>query len=159
CEGDMATLELTVMVICFKLAFLFTFFFLCTTGRDIGANIPALLRALVAALPHRQKYNAPNLHLTASGGNGCHPCVYSFLHVLVQSGRDSVLEVLIGSTRFPEFRKIVDTLTRLVPEIHIATDIICGFPGETSEDFDRIMELIREYTFPQVHISQFYPRP
>ncbi|EFJ04620.1 hypothetical protein SELMODRAFT_8473, partial [Selaginella moellendorffii] len=58
-----------------------------------------------------------------------------------------------------EFRKIVDTLTRLVPEIHIATDIICGFPGETSEDFDRIMELIREYTFPQVHISQFYPRP
>ncbi|EFJ05939.1 hypothetical protein SELMODRAFT_8469, partial [Selaginella moellendorffii] len=50
-------------------------------------------------------------------------------------------------------------LEKLVPEIHIATDIICGFPGETSEDFDRIMELIREYTFPQVHISQFYPRP
>ncbi|EFJ13888.1 hypothetical protein SELMODRAFT_424158 [Selaginella moellendorffii] len=128
-------------------------------GRDIGANIPALLRALVAALPHRQKYNAPNLHLTASGGNGCHPCVYSFLHVLVQSGRDSVLEGMKREYTFSEFRKIVDTLTRLVPEIHIATDIICGFPGETSEDFDRIMELIREYTFPQVHISQFYPRP
>ncbi|EFJ13909.1 hypothetical protein SELMODRAFT_424054 [Selaginella moellendorffii] len=128
-------------------------------GRDIGANIPALLCALVAALPHRQKYNAPNLHLTASGGNGCHPCVYSFLHVLVQSGRDSVLEGMKREYTFSEFRKIVDTLTRLVPEIHIATDVICGFPGETSEDFDRIMELIREYTFPQVHISQFYPRP
>ncbi|EFJ12663.1 hypothetical protein SELMODRAFT_446506 [Selaginella moellendorffii] len=85
-------------------------------GRDIGANIPALLRALVAALPHRQKYNASNLHLTASGGNGCHPCVYLFLHVLVQSGRDSVLQGMKREYTFSEFRKIVDTLTRLVPE-------------------------------------------
>ncbi|KAG5001109.1 hypothetical protein JHK87_022181 [Glycine soja] len=51
-----------------------------------------------------------------------------------------------------EFRTVVDTLTELVPEMQIATDIICRFPGETDEDFVQTVNL-------QVHISQFYPRP
>ncbi|KAI3691102.1 hypothetical protein L2E82_49319 [Cichorium intybus] len=55
-----------------------------------------------------------------------------------------------------EFRKIVDTLTELVPGMQIAT-FICGFPGETDEDFAQTVELIKEYKFSQVHISQFYP--
>jgi threonylcarbamoyladenosine tRNA methylthiotransferase CDKAL1 len=58
-----------------------------------------------------------------------------------------------------EFRTVVDTLTELVPGMQIATDIICGFPGETDEDFEQTVNLIREYKFSQVHISQFYPRP
>ncbi|KAM0005620.1 putative tRNA (N(6)-L-threonylcarbamoyladenosine(37)-C(2))-methylthiotransferase [Helianthus debilis subsp. tardiflorus] len=58
-----------------------------------------------------------------------------------------------------EFRKVVDTLTELVPGMQIATDIICGFPGETDEDFAETVNLIKEYKFSQVHISQFYPRP
>ena len=41
----------------------------------------------------------------------------------------------------------------------IATDIICGFPGETDEQWKETMDLIEEYKFPEVHISQFYPRP
>nr|ACF79052.1 unknown [Zea mays] len=58
-----------------------------------------------------------------------------------------------------EFRKVVDTLCELVPGMQIATDIICGFPGETDEDFSETVNLVKEYQFPQVHISQFYPRP
>lgn len=46
-----------------------------------------------------------------------------------------------------------------VPGITIATDIICGFPGETDEDFEQTMELVREYRFPSLFINQFYPRP
>lgn len=34
-----------------------------------------------------------------------------------------------------------------------------GFTGETDEDFAETVNLIKEYKFPQVHISQFYPRP
>lgn len=41
----------------------------------------------------------------------------------------------------------------------IATDIICGFPTETDEDFEETLALLREYKFPVLHISQFYPRP
>lgn len=46
-----------------------------------------------------------------------------------------------------------------VPGITIATDIICGFPGETDEDFEQTMELVRQYRFPSLFINQFYPRP
>jgi len=58
-----------------------------------------------------------------------------------------------------EFKTVVDTLNELVPGMQIATDIICGFPGETDEDFAQTVILIKEYKFSQVHISQFYPRP
>ncbi|KAF6145774.1 hypothetical protein GIB67_016223 [Kingdonia uniflora] len=58
-----------------------------------------------------------------------------------------------------EFRTMVDTLYQLVPEMQIANAIICRFSGETEEDFAQTLNLIRDYKFPQVHISQFYPRP
>ena len=41
----------------------------------------------------------------------------------------------------------------------LATDIICGFPGETDEDFAGTMRLVEKYKFPVLNISQFYARP
>lgn len=46
-----------------------------------------------------------------------------------------------------------------VPGITIATDIICGFPYETNENFEETLDLIRKYRFPVINISQFYSRP
>lgn len=46
-----------------------------------------------------------------------------------------------------------------VPGITIATDIICGFPTETEEDFEETMDLCAKYKFPSLFINQFYPRP
>ena len=40
----------------------------------------------------------------------------------------------------------------------LATDIICGFPGETADDHEKTLDLISEFRFPIVNISQFYPR-
>ncbi|THG17496.1 hypothetical protein TEA_024751 [Camellia sinensis var. sinensis] len=174
-------------------------------GRDIGVNLPILLKAIVAELPSDGSTmlrigmtNPPYIleHLKDIADVLCHPCVYSFLHVPVQSGSDAAMnrEYTVG-----EFRTVVDTLTELVPGMQIATDIICGFPvttksllvatvlvmvncfcdlcsfilldnnkfsevncsllGETDEDFGQTVSLIDEYKLPQVHISQFYPRP
>ncbi|KAI5106022.1 threonylcarbamoyladenosine tRNA methylthiotransferase [Silurus meridionalis] len=56
----------------------------------------------------------------------------------------------------------LDCMARIdvrVPGITIATDIICGFPGETDDDFKLTMELVRKYRFPSLFINQFYPRP
>ncbi|BBN00376.1 hypothetical protein Mp_1g28610 [Marchantia polymorpha subsp. ruderalis] len=137
-------------------------------GRDIGTDLPTLLRALIAELPEDRSTmlrigmtNPPYIlqHLEAIAEALRHPCMYSFLHVPVQSGSDAVLSAMKREYTVSEFRQVADTLLRLVPEIHIATDIICGFPGETLEDFEQTVALIQEYKFPQVHISQFYPRP
>ena len=62
---------------------------------------------------------------------------------------------MYGTTR----PKVVDTLLERVPGITIATDIICGFPGETEEDWEMTMALCRKYDFIELHLSQFYPRP
>ncbi|KAF3944968.1 hypothetical protein ACB098_01G122800 [Castanea mollissima] len=137
-------------------------------GRDIGVNLPTLLNAIVAELPPDASTmlrigmtNPPFIleHLKEIAEVLRHPCVYSFLHVPVQSGSDAVLNAMNREYTVSEFRTVVDTLTELVPGMQIATDIICGFPGETDEDFAQTVSLVKEYKFPQVHISQFYPRP
>ena len=46
-----------------------------------------------------------------------------------------------------------------VPGITIATDVICGFPTETWEDFQETVALVERYKFPSLFINQFYPRP
>ncbi|KAI3878951.1 hypothetical protein MKX03_037348 [Papaver bracteatum] len=137
-------------------------------GRDIGTNLPTLLNAIVAVLPPDRSTmlrigmtNPPFIleHLKEIAAVLNHPCVYSFLHVPVQSGSDPVLTAMNREYTVSEFKKVVDTLLELVPGMHIATDIICGFPGETDENFAETVDLVKEYKFPQVHISQFYPRP
>lgn len=57
-----------------------------------------------------------------------------------------------------DFEQVCDTLTALVPDLQLATDIICGFPGETQEDQEATLKLLEKYCFPHTHISQFYPR-
>ncbi|XP_059280525.1 uncharacterized protein LOC132034252 [Lycium ferocissimum] len=137
-------------------------------GRDIGVNLPILLNALVAELPPNGSTmlrigmtNPPYIleHLKEIADVLRHPCVYTFLHVPVQSGSDSVLSAMNREYTVGDFRKVVDTLMELVPGMQIATDIICGFPGETDEDFAHTVDLIKDYKLAQVHISQFYPRP
>ncbi|KAG4984798.1 hypothetical protein JHK82_032390 [Glycine max] len=107
-------------------------------GRDIGVNLPTLLNALVAELPADASTmlrigmtNPPYIleHLKEIAEILRHPCVYSFLHVPVQSGSDTILSAMNREYTVSEFRTVVDTLTELVPEMQIATDIICGFPG------------------------------
>ncbi|KAL6184354.1 hypothetical protein ACLB2K_045756 [Fragaria x ananassa] len=137
-------------------------------GRDIGVNLPILLNAIVKELPPDGSTmlrigmtNPPFIleHLKEIAEVLRHPCVYSFLHVPVQSGSDAVLTAMNREYTVSEFKTVVDTLTELVPGMQIATDIICGFPGETDENFAQTRDLIKEYKFPQLHISQFYPRP
>ncbi|TSL82623.1 Threonylcarbamoyladenosine tRNA methylthiotransferase [Bagarius yarrelli] len=88
-----------------------------------------------------------------------HPRVYSFLHVPVQSASDSVLMDMKREYCCNDFTHVVDYLRERVPGVTIATDIICGFPGETDEDFEQTMDLVRKYRFPSLFINQFYPRP
>lgn len=87
------------------------------------------------------------------------PRVYSFLHVPVQSGSDSVLGEMKREYCRKEFEHVVEFLRNKVPGVTIATDIICGFPTETESDFDDTMTMCEKYKFPSLFINQFFPRP
>jgi len=58
-----------------------------------------------------------------------------------------------------DFSKVASHLLENVPEMSICTDFICGFPGETDEEHQGTINLIKKFKFPVINISQFYPRP
>ena len=137
-------------------------------GIDLGTDVAALFRAITAVLPTDGSVmlrlgmtNPPYIlaHLDAVAEAMRHPAVYAWMHIPVQSGSNAVLEAMKREYTVEEFRHVCDTLLEAVPGMVIATDIICGFPGETDEQWKETMDLIEEYKFPEVHISQFYPRP
>ena len=137
-------------------------------GIDLGTDITRLLRDLTAVLPtdgscmlRLGMTNPPYIlaHLDAVADAMHHPSVYAFLHIPVQAGSDAVLDRMKREYVVAEFEKVADTLLAKVPGITIATDIICGFPGETSQDWEKTMALCRKYEFVELHLSQFYPRP
>ncbi|XP_032037337.1 threonylcarbamoyladenosine tRNA methylthiotransferase isoform X1 [Aythya fuligula] len=135
-------------------------------GRDIGTDLPTLLWKLVEAIPEGAMLrlgmtNPPYIleHLEEMAKILNHPRVYAFLHIPVQSASDSVLMDMKREYCVADFKRVVDFLKEKVPGITIATDIICGFPGETDEDFQETMKLVEQYRFPSLFINQFYPRP
>ena len=85
--------------------------------------------------------------------------VYKFLHVPVQSGSDAVLTKMRRKYTIGEFRELVARFRGEIPGIGIATDIICGFPGETEEQFRESMNLVEWLRPDMLNISRFWPRP
>ncbi|KAK2557791.1 Threonylcarbamoyladenosine tRNA methylthiotransferase [Acropora cervicornis] len=118
-------------------------------GRDIGVTLPELLWQLVEVIPEGAMLrigmtNPPYIleHLEEMAKILSHPRVYSFLHVPVQSASDSVLADMKREYCADDFRNVVDFLKEKVPGVTIATDIICGFPTETWEDFQETVDLV-----------------
>ncbi|MFQ5759117.1 MAG: tRNA (N(6)-L-threonylcarbamoyladenosine(37)-C(2))-methylthiotransferase [Candidatus Bathyarchaeia archaeon] len=85
--------------------------------------------------------------------------VFKFLHLPVQSGDDGVLERMNRFYSVEDFGKIVRCFRREFPRVTVATDVICGFPGEGEDAFERTMELVEEVQPDIVNVSRFFPRP
>lgn len=135
-------------------------------GRDIGTNIVELLILLISHLPKEIMLrvgmtNPPYIleHLEGIAHIMNHPQVFTFLHIPVQAGNDACLERMNREYTVAEFEKVCDHLLANVKDMAISTDIICGFPGETEEEFMGTLENLQKYKFPAVNISQFYARP
>lgn len=135
-------------------------------GIDIGTDLPTLLCKLLQVVPDGVMLrvgmtNPPYIlnHLDAIAEVLNHDRVYSFLHVPVQSGSDDVLLAMNREYTTADFCRVADELLAKVPDLTLATDIICGFPTEMENHFDMTMKLVEKYRFHIMNISQFYPRP
>jgi len=87
-----------------------------------------------------------------------HDKMYKFLHIPVQSGNNEILKSMNRKYKVEEFLKIIDVFESEIPDITISTDIICGFPGETDEQFEESVDLIKEIKPDILNISRFIPR-
>ena len=85
--------------------------------------------------------------------------VFKFLHIPVQSGSDEVLRSMKRRYSVEDFRYLVAGFRDEIPEISLSTDIICGFPGETDDQFRDSLRLVEEIKPDFLNISRFWPRP
>ncbi|WP_233871145.1 tRNA (N6-isopentenyl adenosine(37)-C2)-methylthiotransferase MiaB [Streptomyces sp. ST2-7A] len=87
------------------------------------------------------------------------PNVMPQLHMPLQSGSDRVLRVMRRSYRQERYLGIIERVRAAIPDAAITTDIIVGFPGETEEDFEQTLHVVREARFAQAFTFQYSKRP
>lgn len=79
-------------------------------------------------------------------------------HLSLQSGSDEVLKRMNRKYTISQYKKAVKAVSENIPGCGITTDIIVGFPGETREQFEETVDLVRNSEFLKVHIFKFSTR-
>ncbi len=133
-------------------------------GLDAGTDLPTLLRALdqipgefrirVGMADPLTVYRILDELVSAYASKKA----FKFLHLPVQSGDDRILVAMRREYTVAQFEEIVDAFRRVFPEITLSTDVIVGFPGETEDQFEATMALIRRVRPEIVNVTRFSPR-
>ncbi len=87
------------------------------------------------------------------------PQLVSHLHLPVQHGSDRILMAMKRGYTAMEYKSTIRKLRAVRPDIAMSSDFIVGFPGETEEDFDKLMKLITDIGFDASFSFIFSPRP
>lgn len=82
-----------------------------------------------------------------------------YLHLPVQSGSDNTLKAMNRKHTREEYFAIIDRLRAARPDIALSGDFIVGFPGETDEDFEQTLDLVRRVKYAQAYSFKYSPRP
>ncbi|MFJ4650026.1 tRNA (N6-isopentenyl adenosine(37)-C2)-methylthiotransferase MiaB [Nocardia sp. NPDC088792] len=133
-----------------------------TEERDRGAfakllsacgNIEGLERVRFTS-PHPAEFTDDVIEAMAATPNVCPQ-----LHMPLQSGSDRVLKAMRRSYRSAKFLGIIEKVRAAMPHAAITTDIIVGFPGETEEDFQQTLDVVRQARFTSAYTFQYSIRP
>ena len=87
------------------------------------------------------------------------PKLANYLHLPVQHGSDRVLARMKRGHTILEYKQKIRKLREVRPDISLSSDFIVGFPGETDEDFEKLMNLVAEVGFDQSFSFIFSARP
>ena len=85
--------------------------------------------------------------------------VCEHINLPIQAADDEVLMNMRRRYSEAEYRRLIDRIRSAIPSVSISTDVIVGFPGETRQQFERTLNLVKEMEFDKVHIAAYSPRP
>ncbi len=130
-------------------------------GRPQGLD--GLIRAL-ADLPGllRIRYTTSHPNDMSDGLIAAHgeiAALMPFLHLPVQSGSDRILKAMNRSHTAAGYLKLLDRVRKVRPDIALSGDFIVGFPGETEQDFEQTLQLVRETGYAQAFSFKYSSRP
>ncbi len=86
-------------------------------------------------------------------------CLAKQIHLPLQSGDDHVLIRMNRSHNLEDYRRIVKTIRRLIPQATLFTDIIVGFTGETDEQYENTVKAFDEFKYNMAYIARYSVRP
>jgi tRNA-2-methylthio-N6-dimethylallyladenosine synthase len=87
------------------------------------------------------------------------PQISRHFHLPIQSGSDRLLKEMRRDHTLSQYRNKIDRLRSLVPNISMTTDIICGYPTETEEDYEQTKHALSDIGFDGAFIFKYSPRP
>ena len=86
-------------------------------------------------------------------------CLAKQIHLPIQSGDNAMLDRMNRKHTLDDYRHIIHTIRRLLPDATIFTDIIVGFTGETEEEFENSRKAMEEFKYNMAYIAQYSVRP
>ena len=133
-------------------------------GRDLygSPRFDELLRAVGETGIERLRFTSSNpkdLSDATIAAMAETPSVMPQLHLAVQSGSTRILKAMHRSYTREEYLDLVSRIRNAMPDIALSTDIIVGFPGETEEDFEDTLSLVREVAFDSAFTFIYSKRP
>jgi tRNA-2-methylthio-N6-dimethylallyladenosine synthase len=87
------------------------------------------------------------------------PSICEHVNLPVQAGDNEVLRRMRRTYTSEHYRDRIARIRATIPGVTVSTDIIVGFPGETDEQFENTMALLRDIEFDKVHVAMYSPRP
>ena len=112
------------------------------------------LRRIRFTSPHPLHMNDEFLHEFATNDKIC-----KTMHMPLQSGSTKLLKAMKRGYSKEWFLNRASKLREMVPNVSISTDIIIGFPGESEEDYQDTLDVMRQVEFEQVFSFKYSPRP
>jgi len=116
-------------------------------------DVPGLRRVRFTS-PHPKDFREPVARAMQQSSVVC-----EHLHLPVQSGSNRILKAMKRSYDREKYLGKLEMARRIIPNLAVTTDIIVGFPGESDEDFEQTIDLVREAEFDASYTFQFSPRP
>ncbi len=131
---------------------------------DSSSQFAELLRRIARETPElaRLRYTSPHpRHITPElvAAHAELDVLPAHVHLPVQSGSDRVLRRMARRYTADEYVARTDALKKAKPGLTLSTDFIVGFPGETEEDFQLTLELVRRVEFVAAFAFKYSPRP
>ncbi len=134
-------------------------------GKDIGKDLPFLLEKLLSISGNfmiRLGMMNPNYALEFFDKlMRCYSSkkLFKFIHLPVQSGNDEILKRMNRRYTVKDFEQLIRMIRKEHPDMTIATDVICGFPGEDEKQFNDTVELVKRTKPQALNISRYWERP
>lgn len=102
---------------------------------------------------HPKDFDEETVKILAKGGN-----LMPYIHLPVQSGSNYILKRMNRKYTKEQYLQLVEWIYRYIPNASLTTDIIVGFPGETEEQFEETLDLVRKCNFEGAYTFIYSPR-